>query len=186
MTASTHQLTGLLFGLAAISLFQLFPPSFGNLTEAGVFFVLVLFGSLLPDMDTPKSRLGAKVPLISYPLFWLFGHRTWSHSLLFVIITAVTGFLVGLVLHFPYYISLGISIGVLSHVIGDYFFDGGVPLFHPLSKRRYKFLITAKTRRPNSIGFSENIVVGILIVLNSWFLMRWLDVETSLFVLING
>jgi hypothetical protein len=43
-----------------------------------------LLGSLLPDIDTPKSSLGRLLPFLSIPIERRWGHRTLTHSLLLV------------------------------------------------------------------------------------------------------
>ncbi|VEB43121.1 Inner membrane protein ydjM [Chromobacterium violaceum] len=44
-----------------------------------------LAGSLLPDIDHPKSWLGRRIPFLSRPISYLFGHRGITHSLLAVV-----------------------------------------------------------------------------------------------------
>ncbi|WP_052366634.1 metal-dependent hydrolase [Geomicrobium sp. JCM 19055] len=149
MTAPTHQLTGVLFGLLTMTGLNLFGLINGQLEHIIVFFFFLLFGSLLPDLDTPKSKLGRRFPffLLSYPLYWLFGHRTWTHSLMFVGISFVLSLVIWVLFPLPFYVVLGLPIGVLSHVLGDYCFDSGVPLFYPFLKRRFQFVVTAQTSR---------------------------------------
>lgn len=163
MTATTHQMCGLAFGLAVSFLWP--KPNF-DIVDVAIFFSLVIFGSLLPDLDHPESRLGRRIPILSYPLYWIFGHRTWTHSLFFVFLATIVGWGIGSFLGWTTLLKFALAIGVLSHVLGDYFFDGGVPLFHPLSKKKYRFLVTAKTKRPGTFGFSENVVLFLLILFN--------------------
>lgn len=168
-----------MFGLVTVTVFNLF--SLGSSESGGemvLFFFLVLFGSLLPDLDTPKSKLGRRFPFyfLSYPLYWLFGHRTWTHSFMFIGITLAVGWIVGIFLEWEWYLSSALAIGVASHVAGDFFFDGGVPLLYPFKKRRYKFFVTAKTKRPNEINFSENVVMFFLIAINLWLGSLHMDV----------
>ncbi|WP_051302502.1 metal-dependent hydrolase [Salibacterium aidingense] len=173
MTATTHQLTGVLFGICTMTLFNLFTLTADALNHVLLFYGLIVFGSLLPDLDTPRSKLGGRFPFffISFPLNWLFGHRTWSHSLMFVCLTFITGWMVGAFLDWEWYLCSALAIGVLSHVVGDYFFDGGVPLFYPFQKRKYRFIVTARTKRPHEWNISENIVAILLIAANSLLLL---------------
>lgn len=171
MTAPTHQMCGLSFGLAT---FLMWPKENLDWTELTIFFSLVLFGALLPDLDHPHSRLGRRIPILSYPLYWIFGHRTWTHSLFFVTIAGIVGWGIGAFWDWPIYLKIALAVGVLSHVIGDFFFDGGVPLFHPISKKKYRFIVTAKTKRHGSFSFSENLVLLFLILINVGMLsMYW-------------
>lgn len=165
MMAVTHQMLGLTFGLVAISICSIFQIIPNNLFDLTNFLVLVLFGSLLPDLDTPKSKLGRKVPIISYPMNWIFGHRKITHSLLFVVITLILGILIGQALKLTFSLQIALAIGTLSHILGDYVTNNGVPLFAPFSKKRYKFFVTFNT---NSL--TERFVSLFLLIFNLWFI----------------
>ena len=187
MTASTHQLFGLFFGLIAISVVNIVQVGPDDPLPFILFLSFILIGALLPDLDTPHSRLGRRFPffIISYPLYWLFGHRTWTHSFMFVGISfLLMSFFIPVITVFSHLnwmdvstVVTGVSIGVLSHVLGDYFFDSGVPLFYPFTKKRYKFFITAKTRRPRSLNLSENLVALSLFMLNGYLLAETLGIS---------
>ncbi|MFD1019274.1 metal-dependent hydrolase [Thalassobacillus hwangdonensis] len=60
MLASGHQVLGFTFGLIAVTVMQTFGIVPVHTLDIVLFFVFVLFGSLLPDIDTPTSRLGSK------------------------------------------------------------------------------------------------------------------------------
>ena len=95
-------------------------------------------GGLLPDMDHPESVVGRRARLISLPLSAIFGHRGFTHSLL-------AAMLVGLSLwHLPLNSAsfwLPVCVGYLSHLLGDALSASGVPLFYPLSSKRFRFPI---------------------------------------------
>lgn len=109
--------------------------------------LLVLTGCILPDIDTPKSRVGRALPFIAYPISLILGHRGVTHSLLMV--TAI-----GLA---AYYYDFGwlfwIAFGYLMHLLGDYLTDSGIPAFWP-SRKRFRFVLFGST---NTI--SEPIIV---------------------------
>lgn len=109
---------------------------------------LLAFGSLLPDIDHSKSKLGRLVLPISY----LMRHRAWyTHSL-------IGAFLLPLPFIFlskPYYII--IALGCLGHIIADTLTPMGTKFIYPLSKRFYSLKI-AKTG-----GIGEEIIRGISI-----------------------
>jgi len=87
-----------------------------------------LLGSLLPDIDTPKSSLGRLLPFLSIPIERRWGHRTLTHSLLLV---AGLG-LVCLPLYFLHGSLYGaLLIGIISHLMADCATLSGVPLFYP-------------------------------------------------------
>ncbi|MCZ2802064.1 metal-dependent hydrolase [Vibrio alginolyticus] len=122
-------------------------PDFVLFQQPHLFYLgmfVCLFGALLPDVDTPDSSFGSKVPFISYPLSGIFGHRGITHSLLAIIAIAWT-------LKTYIFTDNGstdlyvlfmwpLAIGYLSHLFADLFSYAGVPLFYPL---RYKFRIPA-------------------------------------------
>ena len=89
-------------------------------------------GSLLPDIDTPKSALGRIFPF-SKIIEHKYGHRQITHSWIFIVIA--------LVLFCPFILFLGflkyagIIIGVISHIMIDMANPSGVPLFYPNSSR---------------------------------------------------
>lgn len=97
---------------------------------------LTLFGSLLPDIDTPESTFGSKVKIVSYPLSLIFGHRGITHSLI-----AIAG-----IFYVGYYFSVNtfyngaiivpcLALGYLSHILSDLITPKGVPLLYPYRRR---------------------------------------------------
>lgn len=98
-----------------------------------IYIPLALIGSLFPDLDHHNSRIKRNllVKIISFPLT-LFGHRTWSHSLLIMVAIASLYFFI------PDVYQLGLIAfftGYASHVIGDWMTPNGVPLFWPIKIR---------------------------------------------------
>lgn len=57
-----------------------------NIIETVLFYIAVALGSVLPDVDHPKSYLGHKFKFISTILYEAFGHRTFTHSILIITI----------------------------------------------------------------------------------------------------
>ncbi|AUH51116.1 hypothetical protein CXB49_09975 [Chromobacterium sp. ATCC 53434] len=113
-----------------------------------------LAGSLLPDIDHPKSWLGRRIPFISGPVAYLFGHRGVTHSLLAVIgvfyacVACLHGWGVKLGHSMP--LVLGICVGYASHLIGDWLTPAGIPLLWPV-RTRFRaplMLLSAKMAEP--------------------------------------
>ncbi|WP_347861599.1 metal-dependent hydrolase [Salimicrobium sp. PL1-032A] len=69
MMAPGHQVVGFSFGVAAVTLLPALPFLPERPLETIVFFMFVLFGALVPDIDTPRSRLGQKFWRILITLF---------------------------------------------------------------------------------------------------------------------
>jgi len=98
----------------------------------GTFEVLaVALSSLLPDVDYPKSWMGHRLGSISEDLNRRFGHRSFLHGLLsLVLVTTVLGL--------PLWWIAGssaplvaVSVGYGSHLFADMVTLGGVQLFWP-------------------------------------------------------
>ena len=120
MMYKTHLAVGLLFSLIFLKFFEVNPY---------LFITATLFFSLLPDIDTPKSKLGEKAKIISWPTKLVFGHRGFLHTIYPALMLFVL---------FAYFnlttLALASIIGYLSHFITDMLNSNGVRIFFPLSK----------------------------------------------------
>jgi inner membrane protein len=138
MLAPTHSIFGVFLSLTILAVFGV---------KAGLHWSIILvtvLGSVLPDIDLPKSIIGRIFPFISKPLERKFGHRTITHSLIGWLIASVAFGLVvlGVVITkgattAPLQDGLAIrwisafSIGYISHLILDMFNPRGSQLFWP-------------------------------------------------------
>jgi len=80
---------------------------------------------VIPDLDEPKSKFGKVLFPISIPINKIFGHRTFTHSLLFAV-------LLGAVL-MPFtesWVWLSSTVGIIAHAIGD-MLTGTVRFLYP-------------------------------------------------------
>ncbi|MEI4802947.1 metal-dependent hydrolase [Bacillus sp. FJAT-51639] len=154
MRYDTHMTTSVALG-ATLSFISGYPFSFGYVTG-------ILLGSLLPDIDEPNSYIGRRSLGIAKVVKKKFGHRGLTHSFVAWIIVSLLYFL------FSYSFLLGLSMGYLFHLIGDYFTNQGVRLFIPFDDKRYKAPITFK------VGSSiENVIF-------------WISMVSFIVLLING
>jgi inner membrane protein len=125
-------------------------------------FVLVgagIIGALIPDICHGGSKIGRTFPIISKIVNKLFGHRSFTHSLLFL-------FLVAMLLHaiIPYEsIIAGLLVGMMSHIALDMGTKQGVKLFFPINMS-VRFPLTTKTG-----GKVEKVVFTLLSVLSLYF-----------------
>ena len=122
MLKKTHAL----FGMAMASLVFRGFRSFDYIIMTGIFAVI-------SDLD---SVIGLK-------------HRGFTHSLSFA-------FLISLVMYVASPEGYGFAwisamTGILSHLFLDSLTRGGVPLYHPLSKKRYSLPLVAKHVRYDSL-----------------------------------
>jgi endonuclease YncB( thermonuclease family)/membrane-bound metal-dependent hydrolase YbcI (DUF457 family) len=87
--------------------------------------------SILPDADYPKSWLGHQLGSVSEDLNRLFGHRSFLHSLLaLVLVTLALGLPLWWITGRPSpMIAVGVGYG--SHLFADMMTLGGVQLFWP-------------------------------------------------------
>ena len=98
-----------------------------------------ILGSMMPDIDHPKSAFGSRMLPVSLPLSAIMGHRGITHSLLAVVgVTALCWWLflkVGV--HNGYFTPfiVGVAVGYLSHLAGDFFSNSGVPLLWPYKRK---------------------------------------------------
>mgnify|MGYP001571153876 FL=1 len=144
MLARTHLVFALLIGLLTFKYFNLNPI---------LFIVITSLTSFLPDIDHPKSKIGRKIKILSYPINFIFGHRGFFHSIF-----------VALVLSFAIWYFFGnyyipFLIGFVSHLIGDALTIQGINFIYPLKEFRIKGFI--KTG-----GLLETILFFILVFLS--------------------
>ncbi|QDH17350.1 metal-dependent hydrolase [Swingsia samuiensis] len=120
-----------------------------------------LFGSLLPDIDTERSILGARIKLISRFLAKAFGHRGLTHSAVVLLLTmGIAGSWWGYsVLRGP----LGaLFLGVATHIIAD-LLTGGCQVLAPLSRSRISFWPYVRTG-----GIGEFMLLMPTLILLGW------------------
>ena len=85
-------------------------------------WLLLLFGSILPDAD--------------FLLDWTFGteiHRTFTHSILFIVILPLVSYLTLTYLknRESELLAIAFAVGISTHLFLDMFVSYGVPLFWP-------------------------------------------------------
>jgi inner membrane protein len=105
-------------------------------------------GSLLPDIDHPKSWIGRRLRVVSVPIAAVFGHRGMTHSM-FAVVACIW------VLrwdHEHWRVALPLVVGYASHLAADLFTPAGLCLTWPV--RRTFALPLVKTG-----GFGEQVVV---------------------------
>jgi inner membrane protein len=121
MMARSHVIVGLATWIAAAPALHL--PPLGP-----AYIGLVVAGSLLPDIDHPKSWVGRRTRPISTTIASIFSHRGITHSAIAVIGLAT------LLLHAGYHHG-GVSalvVGYLSHLAADMLTPQGLRLAWPL------------------------------------------------------
>ncbi|AAU24980.1 metal-dependent hydrolase [Bacillus licheniformis] len=151
MTGKTHIMGGVASCTAA-AYFYGYDPVF--MTASGV------IGALIPDICHTKSKIGRRLPILSAVVSSVFGHRTFTHSLLFLLITAFAAHL--------YFadqsILVGLMAGMASHLLLDAGTVNGIKLFFP-SAIKVRLPLYIKTG-----GKAEQVVLAVLTVVSCYFI----------------
>lgn len=126
------------------------------------------FGSLLPDIDHPNSKMGRRVKPLSKLINKAVGHRGATHTLLAMALVSFALFMLNLSLPvvlqpLGLVVVLGVTIGYFSHLFLDALTPSGVPLFAPFIKKSVRF---AKL----TTGKYDSIVTVIMIASTMWIL----------------
>ncbi len=110
-----HSVIGLLVGYGL----QLFLGLFGirfDILYIMVYYIGIVFGSLLVDIDNIKSKIGRKFKILSSFIYDIFGHRGIFHKIWFW--TIVFG-LIWLGIGNDIIWFTGVAVGIVMHIVGD-------------------------------------------------------------------
>jgi len=121
-----------------------------------IFFLLVLLGSILPDIDARRSKINQWTGIIGIFIAFFAKHRGLFHSL---ILHASLMFVI--TIYWSNYYAWALFLGYIAHIIGDSITKMGVQIFYPFSN--------FKVRGPlRSGGFTE----GIILVCLAFFIIK--------------
>ena len=150
MTGKTHIVGGIAASLAYAQ-FTNYDPI--TMLGAGV------IGALVPDICHTGSKIGRKLPLLSKLVNKVFGHRTITHSLLFLVMFAalLNAFIPNEA------VKAGFLAGMVSHYLLDMATKQGIKLLYPF-RMTVRFPVTTKTG-----GKVESVVFSILSLLSFYF-----------------
>lgn len=138
----------------------------GSTPAFAVWLLGVTVGGLVPDLDEPSSALGRRCWWLAWPLAWLVGHRTLTHSLLGVVLTGWALALLGSARLSPGLVSLApllglaVSSGMLVHLLLDAC-SGSIRLWWPLPHR------VTLARWP-VFGWQDRLLGGLATLLTLW------------------
>jgi membrane-bound metal-dependent hydrolase YbcI (DUF457 family) len=124
------------------------------LLNKGIFYFMVGFGALLPDIDNARSTMGRKLGWVSKEIQHIAGHRTFFHSILGLFFGSLLaigleqvvsyllvqhGYIVPAeIVSDSHLVFFAVLFGCIMHIAADALTEGGVPLFWP-SHKRYGF-----------------------------------------------
>lgn len=151
MTGKTHMMAGIAATTAIVAITDEYQPEW--------FIAAGAVGGLLPDICHSGSKIGRRFPVLSKVVNTIFGHRTFTHSLLFL--TLLTFMLTKLVSHPS--ITAGLLVGMVTHLILDATTKQGIKLLYP-AKITVRFPITTRTG-----GKVENILLLLLTVVTLYY-----------------
>jgi inner membrane protein len=154
MTGKTHASCGILVGALAIEYYKT------DLFTSVTIVVLAVIASLLPDICHTQSKIGRRMRILSFFIRLLFGHRTFTHSILFIVIIGLGLY----VIQTPQYYFITIITGLISHVILDMLTSKGVKLFYPIPLT-VKLPITFKTGGLVDLSLASALIIGSLYTL---------------------
>ncbi|MBM7839158.1 inner membrane protein [Alkalihalobacillus xiaoxiensis] len=153
MTGKTHIIGGLVACQAA-DLFLFSTTSGFSYYAAGV------AGALLPDICHTHSKIGRRFSVLSKVVATLFGHRTFTHSLLFLVAVNLV-----FLAFFPEHVAIqrGILIGMISHYFLDALTVRGIRFFYPADVR-------VRLTRMRTGGVGETfLLVGLVVCIGYLF-----------------
>lgn len=174
MMGKTHVISGVALGCFVFSNIDILNV---NIRDEKTFIIAttgLVMGSLLPDIDHPKSIISSKLKIVSIFTSRLFKHREYTHSI--VGISTMT-LLIGIILDllgvnrwFNFVFLKSLFIGIATHILMDMLTFSGVSLFYPFTKKRVKLL--GNYYLPGSIG--GGISEMIISVISSFVIYRYL------------
>lgn len=121
-------------------------------------------GSLLPDIDSPNSQIGQLVPVVSHVIGRIFGHRTITHNLFFIL------FWVALAYNTGRHGVWALAWGVFVHILMDSFSGQGVPWLYPIIRQKISF----GWYRVGKRGKISRVVLFVVIIMGALLLIKYL------------
>lgn len=154
MIFRTHLVFGFLCGLIAYDYLGL---------SQWWFFIFVLIGAGIPDVDEPESRWGRKLGFLSEVINFIFRHRGVFHS---VFLGGAVGYVLGV--FFNKMMGVGFFVGFVSHLIGDGFTLKGINFIYPFKQLRLSGFIRTGSKL-------ESILFYIILVIDVLMLAKFLS-----------
>lgn len=137
--------------------------------------LLLILGSILPDIDHPRSIVGSRAWFISKSISRSFGHRGITHSFLGMALVFLPLHLFNL----PDQYIVSLMIGYLTHLFADWLTPAGIPLLYP-AKIKFRSPVTVVTG-----GNGERLIVWLLTVSFLGLVLSWFDFYSRLIDTIN-
>lgn len=120
---------------------------------------LAVFGGLLPDIDHAGSKIGRRLPVVSWVVSLVAGHRGVTHSLVFVGLAEAICYGI-----FGATAAVALAIGCLSHLAADVLTVGGAPLFWPDRERVSLRLMRTGSIADTAVGVMAATLAVVLVL----------------------
>lgn len=135
MKGTLHFVAGVTTGVCTgITLFPNDPLS------AVLFTASCTLGSILPDIDSPKSMISKCIPIIPTIVNKIFGHRNLLHAPILPALCSLFLYLFKEELtEIAWVCGYGILAGYVLHLLQDAFTIRGIPIFYPFSQYKLHF-----------------------------------------------
>ena len=134
-------------------------------------FLGSIAGSLMPDIDSPDSYIGKRIPILPDLIYNIWGHRTITHSLYVVlaigIFTLMLPFLNIKMMYQGFF--HGFWFGYVFHILADCLNPSGVRLFYPERQRLILCNIEIKSTEENWLF---NILILLTAALGLWHIVN--------------
>jgi len=151
MMATTH----IMFGI-----FLMFATGVSGGSISAPVVAAVALGSLLPDIDHPRSMVGRPTRPVSTLVHALVGHRTLTHSFVGLVGFSLLAYATTFDLGVDPATVLAFLLGYSGHILADMLNRTGVEILYP-KKRRYSLLGDSGIRTD---GIGEHLFSAILLV----------------------
>ncbi|MCK9470720.1 MAG: metal-dependent hydrolase [Bacilli bacterium] len=162
MKGRTHMVSGVALGYLAFNSMEILNV---NLNDSKTLLLVtggLVLGSLLPDIDHPRSMISLRVKPIGFIVSKLFKHREYTHS---IIGSLSMTFLIGILLNLlnietniNFIFLKALFSGIASHIILDMLTFHGVALLYPFTKKRIRLLGNLYIPRTLEWGLWEIII----------------------------
>ena len=173
MNYKTHKIGGICAGAIVVS--SVVPNTLNSLASfdvksisiASLIMVGSVIGSSIPDIDKRGSHISKKLGIVS-AFASMTGHRKFFHSPIFIIIFSgilnyLALYLDGVYQSLYYTFIIGLTFGMISHLIVDSMTVTGIPLLYPITDRKFK-IAKFRTNRDESLVSLMLVVITTFIV----------------------
>lgn len=139
-----------------------------NIFTNPLLLAVTLFSSMLPDIDTPRSPFGRLFPF-SKVINRKFGHRTLTHSFVFLLLSSLVLSLINSAFFDIPYLVGTYSLALFSHIFFDMMTVSGVVCLYPFDDRVFVIPGNARARlRVND--FKSEVGIFFIMVVSLIFL----------------